>query len=138
MTDTQPAQERWTTAYNGTSKQMVMAGRQVITYQAGSGTNAEIEERASLIARLANLYFAGTARAAKRTIDVLATGDMPADPDYGLTENEIAAGRMMNALMDENAKLLEALENIENDDEHMPPSAWALIQSAIAKSKGDS
>lgn len=33
--------------------------------------------------------------------------------------------------------MLEALQNIENDDEHMPPSAWKLIQDAIAKAKGE-
>lgn len=32
--------------------------------------------------------------------------------------------------------MLEALQNIENDDKHMPESAWILIQSAIAKAKG--
>ncbi|WP_296763766.1 hypothetical protein [Sediminimonas sp.] len=33
--------------------------------------------------------------------------------------------------------LLEALENLENDDgKAMPPSAWALVQTAIAKAKG--
>lgn len=31
------------------------------------------------------------------------------------------------------ATLLEALENIENDNEHMPDSAWQMIQAAIAK-----
>ena len=29
--------------------------------------------------------------------------------------------------------MLEALQNIENDDNHMPRSAWDLIQTAIAK-----
>lgn len=29
--------------------------------------------------------------------------------------------------------MLEALENIENDAEHMPNSAWKMIQTAIAK-----
>ena len=70
------------------------------------------EENARLFIRLWNLHFAGTAIAEKRTADVLANGDIPADPDYGLTENEIAAARMMNALMDENAELLKALEDV--------------------------
>ena len=29
--------------------------------------------------------------------------------------------------------MLEALENLENDDEHMPESAWAMVQAAIGK-----
>ena len=29
--------------------------------------------------------------------------------------------------------LLEALQNLENDDGKIPEHAWALIQSAIAK-----
>ncbi len=32
--------------------------------------------------------------------------------------------------------MLEALENIENDDKHMPSTAWELIQAAIAKARG--
>ena len=34
--------------------------------------------------------------------------------------------------------MLEALENIENDDQHMPSTAWDLIQAAIAKARGPS
>lgn len=68
------------------------------------------QANAKLIVRLANLYFAGTERSKKHEAEVLANGDMPADPDYGLTENEIAAAQMLNALMGENAKLLVCLE----------------------------
>ena len=32
--------------------------------------------------------------------------------------------------------MLEALENIENDDQHMPSTAWELIQAAIAEARG--
>lgn len=32
--------------------------------------------------------------------------------------------------------MLEALKNLENDDGNMPPSAWALVQQAIAKAEG--
>ena len=32
--------------------------------------------------------------------------------------------------------LLEALKNIENDNKHMPQTAWDMIQKAIAKAKG--
>lgn len=31
--------------------------------------------------------------------------------------------------------MLEALENIENDDKHMPSTAWEMIQDAIRKAK---
>ena len=33
-------------------------------------------------------------------------------------------------------EMLEALENIENDDMHMPATAWRMIQNAIRKAKG--
>jgi hypothetical protein len=32
--------------------------------------------------------------------------------------------------------LLEALENLENDDNSIPSYAWDMVQSAIAKAKG--
>ena len=32
-------------------------------------------------------------------------------------------------------EMLAALKNIENDDEHMPKTAWAMIQAAIAKAE---
>jgi hypothetical protein len=32
-------------------------------------------------------------------------------------------------------ELLEALENLENDDGHIPASIWAKVQSAIAKAR---
>lgn len=32
--------------------------------------------------------------------------------------------------------MLEALKNIENDDQHMPATAWKMIQDAIAKAEG--
>lgn len=47
---------------------------------------------------------------------------------------EEANARLIAAAPD----MLEALENIENDDEHMPLSAWKLIQDAIAAAKGES
>ena len=37
-----------------------------------------------------------------------------------------------------NAYMLEALENLENDDGKMPESAWNLVRAAIAKAKGES
>lgn len=33
--------------------------------------------------------------------------------------------------------MYEALANLENDDEHMPPSAWKLVQDALAKARGE-
>ena len=33
--------------------------------------------------------------------------------------------------------LLEALENLENDDNSIPSHAWDMVQSAIAKAKGE-
>jgi len=33
--------------------------------------------------------------------------------------------------------LLEALENLENDDNSIPSHAWDMMQSAIAKAKGE-
>lgn len=32
-------------------------------------------------------------------------------------------------------EMYEALKNIENDDNHMPDSAWRMIQDAIAKAE---
>lgn len=32
--------------------------------------------------------------------------------------------------------MYEALKNIENDDKHMPASAWELIQLALARAEG--
>jgi hypothetical protein len=33
-------------------------------------------------------------------------------------------------------ELLEALENIENDDGHIPESIWSMVKEAIAKAEG--
>ena len=91
-----------------------------------------------LITRLANLYFSGTARAEKRTDVIEAIGGIPADPDYGLTENEIAAARMMNALMDENAELLEALEGAHDIIRRNGLACPGTYRDTIAKAKGGS
>jgi hypothetical protein len=34
--------------------------------------------------------------------------------------------------------MLEALENLENDDGSIPDHAWKLVQDAISKAKGES
>lgn len=52
---------------------------------------------------------------------------------YG-EEQTIANGHLIAAA----PLMLEALENIENDDKHMPASAWKLIQDAISKARGSS
>lgn len=39
-------------------------------------------------------------------------------------------------LLDENAQMLEALQNIENDGKQVPEHAWNLIQAAITKATG--
>ena len=32
--------------------------------------------------------------------------------------------------------MLEALKNIENDDNHIPSTIWAMVKDAIAKAEG--
>ena len=44
----------------------------------------------------------------------------------------IANARLIAAAPD----MLAALKNIENDDAHMPSTAWDLIQAAISKAEG--
>ena len=80
-------------------------GRFIALCDGGLNTKEENDANTALIIRLANLFFAGTTRAEDHTTGVLTRGDMPADPDYGLTENEIAAARMLNALSDQDDKL---------------------------------
>ncbi len=53
---------------------------------------------------------------------------------FVLTDEDWANARLFAAAPD----MLEALENIENDNEHMPSTAWDLIQAAIAKARGQS
>lgn len=45
-----------------------------------------------------------------------------------------ANARLITAAPD----LLAALENLENDDNSIPSHAWKMVQTAIAKAKGDS
>lgn len=120
-------------------------------FEVTSETNREnAQDNAALIVRLANLYFSGTSISEQRTADVIEQGDLPADPGYGLTENEIAAAHMMNALMAENTEMLKALEHIKKlspanaeppkDNRVCPPPeiTIALIaQFAIEKAKGE-
>ncbi len=54
--------------------------------------------------------------------------------DLGYPESEWKANGI---LISAAPCMLEALKNIENDDgKTMPPSAWKLIQDAIAKAEG--
>lgn len=54
--------------------------------------------------------------------------------EFGLTAEDHANACLIAAA----PLMLEALENIENDDQHMPDTAWELIQAAIAKARGQS
>lgn len=49
------------------------------------------------------------------------------------SKEEEANARLIAAAPD----LLEALENIENDDGHIPEKIWAMRNAAIAKAKGE-
>jgi hypothetical protein len=39
-------------------------------------------------------------------------------------------------LIAQSKNLLEALQNLENDDESIPEHAWNMVQAAIAKATG--
>lgn len=69
----------------------------------------EVEANANLIVRVCNLVMAGKALTDAHSAKVVAEGNIPADPDWGLTENEIACARMLNALMAERDELLTAV-----------------------------
>jgi hypothetical protein len=55
------------------------------------------------------------------------------DDDAGVQgkskEEELANAYLIAAAPD----MLEALKNLENDDNHIPLEAWQMVQSAIAK-----
>ena len=142
MTDTQPTEGPWIVETAPSGVICVRRDNRAMDEICDLYYLENAEANAHLIARLANLYFAGTARAEKRTADVLAKGDIPPNLDYGLTENEIAAASMMNALMDENAELLGALIAANGclrptmDEE--TNAAHERAEAAIAKAKGDS
>lgn len=104
-------------------------------------------EQAELIVRLANLYFAGRKMAADHDATIEAEGDMPANRDYGLTEAEIAAGAMLNAVMAERDALLAALidaekvmaKNIYPKPDAGPEHQWSVLErvrAAISKAEG--
>ncbi len=64
--------------------------------------------------------------------EVLITDCDTLDPRQPPTDQTQANARLIAAA----PLMLEALENIENDNEHMPSTAWELIQAAIAKARG--
>jgi hypothetical protein len=41
-----------------------------------------------------------------------------------------------NEILKVKDQLLEALQNLENDDRSIPDHAWAIVQAAIAKAEG--
>jgi hypothetical protein len=47
----------------------------------------------------------------------------------------LATKKHLVALAGLNQEMLEALENLENDDNNIPDHAWKLVQDAIAKNK---
>jgi len=53
---------------------------------------------------------------------------------HGRTDEEALANAYLIAAAPD---LLEALENLENDDNSIPYHAWDMVQSAIAKAKGE-
>ena len=104
-----------------------------------------VQANAALLARLANLYFAGIRSVEAQDAKTRARGDLPASHDYGLTENEIAAAQMMNGLLAENDAMLAALENAEyvmsvvepRSDAGQYRAALAQIRAAIAMARND-
>ena len=61
-----------------------------------------------------------------------------AESRNGEAERDAATALAKARLNDAAPDMLEALENIENDAEHMPDTAWRMVQDAIAKAtEGD-
>ncbi len=57
--------------------------------------------------------------------------------DLFKVERERAAlEKERDSLLEIKACLLEALENLENDDGSIPAFAWDMVKTAIAKAKG--
>jgi len=52
-------------------------------------------------------------------------------------EGNRAASEELAKVKKQRDELLEACENIENDDGSIPPTIWGMVQSAIAKAKGE-
>jgi len=100
---------------------------------------------AELCRRMANLYFAGKQQAAEREAAIVAAGNVPSDMDYGLTENEIAAGAMLNALATERDELFgiccdmkDDIDSVFIDPEEMSASwtgIYKRLKDVIAKAE---
>jgi len=73
-------------------------------------SGGEARANATLIVRACNLVLAGRALQAAQQAKIAARGDLPPDLDWGLSEGEIAAALMMNALIEKNDKMLAALK----------------------------
>ena len=70
-----------------------------------------------------------------RTTSICRVRHGACDDEYGGKDAIKANANLIAAAPD----MLEALKNLENDDgKAMPPSAWALVQNAIAKAEGRS
>lgn len=60
--------------------------------------------------------------------------------EHGVSSKPTTSQELAAFIDEETAapEMLAALKNTENDDGHIPPSAWKLIQDAIAKAEGES
>lgn len=105
-----------------------------------SHCGAEADVNAKLVTRLFNLYLAGKAMVRRQADAILARGDLPADADWGLTENEIAAAQMMNGLMEQNEALVKLLQELIAIEGPQPGTGeWAgKVQKMIAEVRGES
>lgn len=108
------------------------------SFQRGEGCSPEeLRANAELTLRLANLYFAGQAYAAQQDADTITKGDLPADRDFGLSEDAQMAAKALNALMVENEAQSALLRRLAEFNRNEEPSLQshaldALIEEARA------
>ena len=55
---------------------------------------------------------------------------------FKIERERAALEKERDSLLEIKACLLEALENLENDDDSIPAFAWDMVKAAIAKAKG--
>ena len=60
----------------------------------------------------------------------------PNHPNVPLDHTLCLAADLIEELWLTRTVLVEALENLENDDGHMPASAWNLVQDAVTRAGG--